>query len=308
MSTTTGRAFGLSFREEEAMAMQHIRNPIEWGWDQLKQTGHAMDAAAHSMDGAWETRDATPLVVQRIKAADLRDVLRKGFEDFGAYRTDVIFLCLFYPIAGIVLSRFIVGNGMLQLLFPLVSGFAIIAPFFAVGLYEMSRRRERGSATGWADAFGVASSPALGQIVVMGLLLAALLALWLFAAHFIYLLSFGPEPPESLNGFAQEVFTTSAGWTMIVVGVGVGFLFALVAAVVSVVSFPLLLDRNVGVLTAISTSVRVVRANPGVMALWGLIIAGGLVVGAIPLLLGLAIVLPVLGHATWHLYRKVLPR
>ena len=290
------------------MAMQHIRNPIEWGWDQLKHTGHAMDAAAHSMDGAWETRDTTPLVVQRIDAADLRDVLRKGFEDFGAYRTDVIFLCLFYPIAGIVLSRFIVGSGMLQLLFPLVSGFAIIAPFFAVGLYEMSRRREKGIATGWADAFGVASSPALGQIVVMGLLLAALLVLWLFAAHFIYLLSFGPEPPESLDGFAQEVFTTSAGWTMIVVGIGVGFLFALVAAVISVVSFPLLLDRNVGVLTAVSTSVRVVRANPGVMALWGLIIAGSLVLGAIPLLLGLAIVLPVLGHATWHLYRKVLPR
>lgn len=304
-----GRAFGLSFREEEIMAtQQHIRNPIEWGWDQLKHTGHAMDAAAHSMDGAWETHDPTPLTVQRIGAADLRDVLRKGFEDFGAYRTDVIFLCLFYPIVGIVLARLIVGGGMLQLLFPLISGFAIIAPFFAVGLYEMSRRRERGMANGWADAFGVASSPALAQIVVMGLLLAALLALWLFAAHFIYLLSFGPEPPESVNGFASEVFTTSAGWTMIVVGIGVGFLFALVAAVISVVSFPLLLDRNVSVLTAINTSVRVVRANPGTMALWGLIIAGGLVLGAIPLLLGLAIVLPVLGHATWHLYRKVLPR
>jgi uncharacterized membrane protein len=267
-----------------------------------------MDAAAHSIEGAWETRDTAPLEVQRIDAADLRDVLRKGFEDFGAYRTDVIFLCLFYPVAGIVLSRFIVGSGMLQLLFPLVSGFAIIAPFFAVGLYEMSRRREKGIAKGWADAFGVATSPALGQIVVMGLLLAALLALWLFAAHFIYLLSFGPRPPESLNDFAKEVFTTSAGWTMIVVGIGVGFLFALVAAVISVVSFPLLLDRNVGVLTAINTSIRVVRANPVVMALWGLIIAGGLVLGAIPLLLGLAIVLPVLGHATWHLYRKVLPR
>ncbi|MBS0221760.1 MAG: DUF2189 domain-containing protein [Proteobacteria bacterium] len=287
---------------------QHIRNPIEWGWDQLKHTGHAMDVAAHSMDGAWETHDPAPLTVQRIGAADLRDVLRKGFEDFGAYRTDVIFLCLFYPIVGIVLARLIVGGGMLQLLFPLVSGFAIIAPFFAVGLYEMSRRREREMANGWADAFGVANSPALAQIVVMGLLLAALLALWLFAAHFIYLLSFGPEPPESVNGFANEVFTTSAGWTMIVVGIGVGFLFALVAAVISVVSFPLLLDRNVGVLTAISTSVRVVRANPGTMALWGLVIAGGLVLGAIPLLLGLAIVLPVLGHATWHLYRKVLPR
>jgi uncharacterized membrane protein len=291
------------------MAMQqHIRNPIEWSWDQLKHTGHAVDAAAHTIDGAWEAHEAAPLVVQRLRASDLRDVLRRGFEDFGAYRTDVIFLCLFYPIVGIILARFIVGGGMLQLLFPLVSGFAIIAPFFAVGLYEMSRRREAGVANGWADAFGVANSPALGQIVVMGLLLAALLALWLFVAHFIYLLSFGPEPPESMNDFAREVFTTSAGWTMIVVGIGVGFLFALVAAVISVVSFPLLLDRNVGVLTAIRMSVRVVTANPGVMALWGVIIAGGLVLGAIPLLLGLAIVLPVLGHATWHLYRKVLPR
>ena len=291
------------------MAMQqHIRNPIEWSWDQLKHTGQAVDAAAHSMDGAWEAHEAAPLAVQRLEPSDLRDVLRKGFEDFGAYRTDVIFLCLFYPIVGIVLSRLIVGSGMLQLLFPLISGFAIIAPFFAVGLYEMSRRREAGVANGWADAFGVANSPALGQIVVMGLLLAALLALWLFVAHFIYLLSFGPEPPESMNDFAREVFTTSAGWTMIVVGIGVGFLFALVAAVISVVSFPLLLDRNVGVLTAIRMSVRVVTANPGVMALWGVIIAGGLVLGAIPLLLGLAIVLPVLGHATWHLYRKVLPR
>jgi uncharacterized membrane protein len=286
---------------------QHIRNPIEWGWDQLRHTGRAMDVAAHSMDGAWEV-DTTPPAVQRINAADLRDVLKKGFEDFGAYRTDVIFLCLVYPVAGLVLSRLVVGYDMLPLLFPLVSGFAIIAPFFAVGLYEMSRRRERGIASGWADAFGVATSPALGAIVVMGLLLAALLALWLFAAHFIYLLTFGPKAPESLGSFANDIFTTSAGWTLIGVGVGVGFLFALVSATISVVSFPLLLDRNVGVMTAITTSVRVVRTNPGVMALWGLIIAAGLVLGAVPLLLGLAIVLPVLGHATWHLYRKVLPR
>src|SRR6185437_16792351 len=115
------------------MAMQqHIRNPIEWGWDQLRHTGHAMDVAAHSMDGAWEV-DSAPPVVHRIRAADLRDVLRKGLEDFGAYRTDVIFLCLFYPLVGLVLSRLVVGYDMLPLLFPLVSGFAIIAPFFAVG-------------------------------------------------------------------------------------------------------------------------------------------------------------------------------
>jgi uncharacterized membrane protein len=285
---------------------QHIRNPLEWGWDQLRHTGHAVDVAAHSMDGAWEVETAAP-VVRRIRATDLRDVLRRGLEDFGAYRTDVIFLCLFYPLVGLVLSRLVVGYDMLPLLFPLVSGFAIIAPFFAVGLYEMSRRRERGMESGWSDAFGVASSPALGAIIVMGLLLVALLVLWLIAAHVIYLLTFGQEVPVSFGSFVDDVFTTSTGWTLIVAGVGVGFLFALVAATISVVSFPLLLDRNVSVTTAIRTSVQVVRANPGVMALWGLIIAAGLVLGAIPLLLGLAIVLPVLGHATWHLYRKVLP-
>jgi uncharacterized membrane protein len=290
------------------MAMQHIRNPIEWGWDQLRQTGHAMEVAAHSMDGAWEERDSTVPVVHRIGVADLRDVLRKGFEDFGAYRTDVIFLCLIYPVAGLVLSRLVVGYDMLPLLFPLISGFTLIAPFFAVGLYEMSRRRELGIDSGWADAFGVASSPALGAIVAMGLMLAALFALWLFAAHFIYILTLGPEAPTSLTTFTHDIFTTPQGWTMIVVGVAVGFLFALVAATISVVSFPLLLDRDVGVTTAITTSIRVVRANPGIMALWGLVIATSMIVGAIPLLLGLAIVLPVLGHATWHLYRKVLPR
>lgn len=287
------------------MATQ-IRNPIEWAWDHLKQTGHAMETTAHTVEGAWEGRDAVAPMVHRIHAADIGDALARGVKDFGACRTDVIFLCLIYPVAGLVISRMAAGYGMMELIFPLISGFALVGPLFGLGLYEMSRRREKGIATGWADAFGVASSPALGQIVVMGLLLAALMVLWLLAAHFIFLLCFGPAHPVLLNDFAKEVFTTSAGWTMIVVGCGVGFLFALVALVISVVSFPLLLDRNVGVRTAIATSVRAVLTNPGPMAMWGLIIAGSLVIGAIPLLVGLAIVLPVLGHATWHLYRKVI--
>lgn len=290
------------------MATQHIRNPIEWGWDSLKQTGRAMNSAGNTLDGAWEGHDRTVPTVRRIGTADLKEVLHQGFEDFGAYRTDVIFLCLLYPIVGLVLSRLIWGYGMVPLLFPLASGFALIAPFFAVGLYEMSRRREAGRAEGWADAFGVARSPALGSIMALGLILLALFVLWLGAAHIIWLLTLGPEPLVSLQAFAHDVLTTSAGWTMAIVGIAVGFVFALAVLVLSVVSFPLLLDRDVGLGTAIKTSLEVVRENPGPMALWGLIIAGLLLLGSIPLLLGLAIVFPVLGHATWHLYRKVLPR
>jgi uncharacterized membrane protein len=118
----------------------------------------------------------------------------------------------------------------------------------------------------------------------------------------------GPAPPASLGAFVRDVFTTGAGWTMIVVGCGVGFLFAVLVLMISVVSFPLLLDQDVGLYTAVATSVRAVLANPLPMAAWGLIVAGGLVIGSLPVFLGLIIVMPVLGHATWHLYRKVVPR
>ncbi len=287
------------------MTMQ-IRNPIEWAWDHLKQTGHAMEETAHTVEGAWEGRDAVAPTVRRIHAADIGDALARGLKDFGACRTDVIFLCLIYPIAGLVISRMAAERGMAELIFPLVSGFALLGPLFGLGLYEMSRRREKGIATGWADAFAVVRAPALGAIVVLGALLFGLFCAWLFTANLIYIVTLGPDPPVSATAFAHDALTTPAGWTMIVVGCGVGFLFALVALVIGVVSFPLLLDRNVGVGTAIATSVRAVLTNPGPMAMWGLIIAGSLVIGAIPLLVGLAIVLPVLGHATWHLYRKVV--
>jgi uncharacterized membrane protein len=111
-----------------------------------------------------------------------------------------------------------------------------------------------------------------------------------------------------VGGFVYDVLATPAGWSMIGLGVGVGFLFALLALAISVVSFPLLLDREVGFDTAVLTSIRAVLTNPGPMAAWGLIVAGGLVIASIPFFLGLIIVMPMLGHATWHLYRLIVPR
>jgi uncharacterized membrane protein len=289
------------------MAVQdHVRNPLEWAWDHLKQTGHAVEATAHTMEGTWEDHDVAPPSVRRIGAADIGDALAQGLKDFAACRTDVVFLCLIYPVAGLVISRMAFDHGMVALIFPLVAGFALIAPLFGVGLCEMSRRRECGLETGWTDAFGVVRAPAIGAILVLGLLLLALFCLWLFAAYFLYTVTLGPDAPVSAAAFARDALTTPEGWTMIGVGMAVGFLFALVVLIISVVSFPLLLDRNVGVGTAIATSVQAVRTNPGPMAMWGLIIASALLLGAIPLLVGLAVVLPVLGHATWHLYRKVV--
>ncbi len=288
------------------MASQdHIRNPIEWGWGQISHVALAVGSLPRSLLGSEEAKPA-PLPVRRIDVADLGGVLRKGINDFAAYRTDVIFLCLIYPLAGIALLWLTFGYDMLPLIFPLAAGFALIGPAAAVGLYEMSRRREQGKRISWLDAFGVLRSPRFGAILVLGLVLLAIFALWLFAADWIYQVTLGSEPPASLAALARDAFTTPAGWAMIIVGMGTGFLFALLVLMISVVSFPLLLDRDVGLLTAVETSIQAVAENPRPMAAWGLIVAGSLLLGSIPAFLGLIVVIPVLGHATWHLYRKLV--
>jgi uncharacterized membrane protein len=284
----------------------HIRNPIEWSVDQIKNADVAVERAAHGLVGSEAARHAAPPVVRRIGTDDIKDALAKGLGDFAAYRTDVIFLCIIYPLAGAILARFAFGYGMLPMIFPLASGFALLGPVAAIGLYEMSRRREQGHEVGWGDAFGVVKAPAFGAIFVLGLLLLAIFLIWLGVALGISAATIGTERPASIGAFVRDVLGTGPGWAMIVVGIGVGFCFAVLVMAISVVSFPLLLDRDVGLGTAIATSVRVVRTNPGPMALWGLIVALGLVIGAIPLLIGLVVVMPVLGHATWHLYRKVV--
>jgi uncharacterized membrane protein len=279
-----------------------IRTPPGWGADMLT---HAFHSFTTGRPGPV-TRALESDTVRRIGLADLRWALARGMEDFGASRTDVTFLCVIYPLVGLMLARVASGYDMLPLVFPLASGFALLGPFAAVGLIEMSRQRSMGAPAGLGAAFAVFRSPAIGGILLLGGLLVGIFVFWLLIANAVYNLTLGPQPPASLSSFAYDIVHTPAGWAMTVVGVGLGFVLAVAALVISVVSFPMLLDQNVSLETAIRTSAKVVARNPLVIGAWSLIVVVGLVLGSIPLLLGLIVVMPVLGHATWHLYRRVV--
>lgn len=287
------------------MASQnHVENPAEYIVEKF----------------AWAYRDFQRFVVphperhagqavpemRRITVADLRDALRQGLDDLGAFRDDVLFIGVIYPIAGLLLATVASNNNLLMMLFPLASGFAILGPVAATNLYEMSRRREQGEHVTWIDALKAFSSPAIGSILGMGAILLALFGLWLTAAFQIGLATLPSETPPTLQMFMQQVFMSETSPALILGGVGAGFLFAAVAFVLSVISVPLLLDRDVGLRVALRASIKAVKTNPGPMILWAAIIAGALVLGSLPALVGLIFVIPVLGHASWHLYRKVV--
>jgi uncharacterized membrane protein len=281
----------------------HVENPFEYA---LKHLIGAFSGPPHRKDAAARAAARIEPQVRKIGMADLMSSLKKGFGDFGAARDDVVFIAIIYPLAGLVLAALAMRYELLPMVFPLLSGFALVGPLAAVGLYEISRRRERGEPVSWMDAARVFQSPAIGPILGMGLILVGLFLLWMATAYEISLLAFADGPPPTAQLFVNQVFATGGGQAMAVIGIGVGFLFAVVAGAISVVSFPLLLDKHVDLDVAIRTSLKAVAANPGTMALWGLIVAGSLVLGSIPALVGLIVAVPVLGHATWHLYRKVV--
>jgi len=258
----------------------------------------------HVLSGAGES-PAYP-IVRKIGFADLKDALAKGIDDFWAMPTHVIFLAIIYPVVGLFLARLTFGLHVMPLLFPLAAGFALIGPFAAIGLYEMSRQREQGVDATWKHAFEVWRCPSLDSIAALGTVLMIVFLIWLAVAQSLFQSLFGYGSPESIGQFVSDILTTSAGWTLIIAGNGIGFLFAVFVLTVSVVSFPLLLDRDVGAVVAAQTSVRAVLRNPLTMVAWGLFIAVALVIGSLPFFVGLAVVMPVLAHSSWHLYRKVV--
>ena len=244
--------------------------------------------------------------VRRIGISDLKDAVAKGIDDFNAVPTHAVFLGIIYAVLGVILFRLAFGYEVLPLIYPILAGFILIGPFAAIALYEMSRRRELGLDVSVETLWEVFRSPSIGAIIRLGLVLLAIFVAWLISASTMYAQIMGSTAPASLGDFARQVLTTPAGHQLILVGNTVGLVFAVLVLVISVVSFPMLVDRNVSAGTAVRTSVRAVAASPLTMAAWGLFVALALVVGSIPFFFGLAVVFPVLGHATWHLYRRTV--
>ncbi len=280
-----------------------IGNPLTWFARNASAAGQGLGHAAQHAGG--DDAQAMP-TLRAIGWQDIRAALRLGIADFAAFRSDVIAACLLYPVIGACLMWFAFHEGILPLAFPLVSGFALLGPVAAIGLYELSRRREAGENPAWSDAFSVVHAPGFGAILLLGTGLTGLFVLWLLAAWILHSLTMGAQTYAGAAEFLSAVLTTSGGWAMIVIGIPLGFVFALVALAVSVVSFPLLIDRDVGLPKAVVTSVRLTRQNPVTVLTWGAVVTAGLLIGAVPLLLGLAVTMPILGHATWHLYRRAV--
>ncbi len=247
-------------------------------------------------------------VVRRIQVADLWDALTKGFADFREIPTQLVFLAVIYPIVALVAAQAARGGDLLVLFYPLVGGLSLMGPLVSVGVYGLSRRLEQGLEVSWINAFDVFRSSSIFSIAILGLLMCVIFVAWLAAAQAIYHMTMGAAPPASIGEFVQRVLTTEAGWRLIIFGNFVGFLFGVLVMTLTVVSFPLLLDRDVGPFVAVQTSIRAVRANPVTTSLWGLIVAVALLIGCLPIFIGLAVVMPILGHATWHLYRKLVER
>ena len=244
--------------------------------------------------------------LRTLHVADLRLSLAAGWADFRAAPTQLFFLCVLYPVAALVFGRIATGDRLFPLLYPVASGFALVGPLAAVGLYEISRRRERGQEAGWRHVFDVLREPGFASVVALGVGLVVLFVLWLGVAQALYGLTLGRTPTATMGGFGAQLFASASGWTLVVLGNLAGVVFAAIALTTSVFSIPMALDRATPPLDAIRVSVAAVARNPGVLALWGVIVGALLFLGSLPAFIGLAVVMPVLGHATWHLYRRAI--
>ena len=248
------------------------------------------------------------IVIRQIGMADLGWALRRGWDDFQEKRGDIIVVALVYPIFGLFTAAFAVQGRLLPLIFPLFAGLSLMGLAIAAGFYELAKRRENGEDARWRHFLDAYRGASLAAIAPVTIFLALLFMAWLGSAWALYVANFGPHTPSSPDAFIAMVLGTAPGRRLILIGNLVGLAFAAIVLATSVVSLPMLIDRHGDPLTAVATSVRATWRNAGMMAVWGLIVAALLVIGTLLFLVGLAVVLPVLGYATWHLYTRLIER
>lgn len=261
-------------------------------------------------DMIYPTGRAAPVrpTIRKLGLEDIRIALRQGWDDYRAKRGDMIILGLIYPVAGLIAAVAFSNSDALPLLFPMAAGLALLGPALASGFYELARRREAGIDASWWHFLDPLKGRSRFPLATLTIMLAVVFVAWIAAAWIIYSSTLGTEAPATPELFMQAMFSTGPGLTMIVVGNLVGALFAVLTLALAAFSFPMVVDRPVDPLKAVSTSVAAFRAAPGTMIRWGITVALVLLLGALPLFIGLVVALPVLGYATWHLYTRAVAR
>ena len=252
------------------------------------------------------TAPALPKVVP-ISTADLRAALSAGLSDIARAPLQSLFFGIAFSILGVAIARLLVVVGSSYWVLPLAAGFPLIGPFAAIGLYEISRRLEEGEPVTWGNVLGAVWRSSRSQIASYAFVTVFVFLAWAWLAHLIFALFVGLAPPENTSSAVQLMLSTE-GISMLIVGTIVGGALATILFCISVVSVPLLLDRDIDIVSAMVTSVKAVLVSQKTMIVWGLVITALCVLAMLPMFIGMIAVFPLLGHASWHLYRRAVPR
>lgn len=244
-----------------------------------------------------------PPILGKVTFADLKKALAAGFQDFRRAPVFGLFFAAFFVIGGMVIYLELTVQGREYWVIPLALGFPLLAPFLAVGLYEVSRRLGRGLTLDWAEILGVVLRQKDRQIPSIAMVMIMFFMFWVFIAHLVFALFMGLQPMTNILSNWQDTLLTQNGITMLVIGTTVGAAMAFMLFALTAFSIPMLLDREMDFISAMINSFQLVAGNLVPMLVWAFIIAGLTLLAMLPFFLGIFLVLPVLGHATWHLYR-----
>ncbi len=245
--------------------------------------------------------------VNTVTSSDITASLKAGFSDFLARPVMSGFFGLFYALFGILFVWGLVWLGKIWMIIPAIVGFPLVAPFAAAGLYEMSRRLQKGESFGWSEILGVMANQRKREMGWMAFVTLFIFWVWIYQIRLWLAIILQNASFSDFDGFLSIVFLTPQGWTFLAVGTCVGAFLSAVLFTVTVIAMPMLLDRETNFVSAMLTSIRVVSESPVVMLTWAAIISVTMLLSMVPAFLGLIFTLPILGHATWHLYQRGVP-